>query len=362
MLDRRSPPMAGPTLRAKPQIKRKPRPQHHLLPAKTTAVYDTYWRFAAERQDVFFKRVAGSPRPWTRDEILTTYKFTNAYRASDRTSQFLIRNVIYRDDLPSSHSEVVFRILLFKLFNKIETWQLLESDLGGAITLDGYSFKEYDKILTRAMSVGHRIYSAAYIMPSAKSEFGHSAKHRNHLRLLEHMIGTNLPEKIAEAHSMQCAFEMLRAYPSIGDFLAYQFAVDINYSTITNFSENDFVIPGPGARDGISKCFSDLGGLNEVEIIRMMVDVQKQEFARLGIEFKTLWGRDLQLIDCQNLFCEVSKYSRVAHPSVPGSSGRTHIKQRFKPSSNDVSVWYPPKWGLNCRVRSKPTARCNTLA
>src|SRR5262249_18173428 len=102
----------------------------HILPAKPTVVYDSYWRFAAERQKIFFQRLEGRHRPWTDDPILRTYKFTNAYRASDRVSQYLIRNVIYREDLPSTAVEVFFRIMLFKLFNKIQTWELLESEIG----------------------------------------------------------------------------------------------------------------------------------------------------------------------------------------------------------------------------------------
>jgi alpha-glutamyl/putrescinyl thymine pyrophosphorylase clade 1 len=93
----------------------------HILPAKPTVVFDSYWRFAAERQKIFFKKLENAQIPWTDDRILSTYKFTNAYRASDRTSQYLIRNVIYRDDLPASANEVFFRIMVFKLFNKIET-------------------------------------------------------------------------------------------------------------------------------------------------------------------------------------------------------------------------------------------------
>src|SRR6266705_3048098 len=57
---------------------------------KPTKVYDTFWRFAAERQEIFFRRLEEFPPPWTCDPILNEYKFTNAYRASDRTSQFLI--------------------------------------------------------------------------------------------------------------------------------------------------------------------------------------------------------------------------------------------------------------------------------
>lgn len=60
----------------------------HLIP---TAVFDTYWRFAAARQWVYFARLSGAPRPWTEDPILASYRFTNCYRAADRVSQHLIR-------------------------------------------------------------------------------------------------------------------------------------------------------------------------------------------------------------------------------------------------------------------------------
>lgn len=321
----------------------------HLAPAKTTAVYDSYWRFAAERQRIFYRRALGSPWPWTDNPVMGVFKFTNAYRASDRVSQYLIRHVIYREDLPTSIDEVVFRILLFKLFNKIETWEKLEGALG-SVTFADYRFEHYDAVLTRAMAEGHRIYSAAYIMPPGSSAFGHKAKHQNHLKLLEMMMAQSLPQKLASAHTMQRGFELLRAYPTIGDFLAYQFVTDVNYSEVTNFSEMDFVIPGPGARDGLRKCFADTGGLSDAELIRLMADRQEQECARLGLEFPSLWGRPLQLIDCQNLFCEVDKYARVAHPEAAGLTGRTRIKQKFAAQAQPIEFWYPPKWGINDRI------------
>ena len=283
--------------------------------------------------------------------MLTTYKFTNAYRASDRASQYLIRHVIYRADLPSSPREVFFRILLFKLFNKIETWELLERTLG-PITFEEYRFAHIDEVLARAMHDGNRIYSAAYIMPPGSRAFGRSAKHQNHLLLLERMIEERVPERLAQTRTMQEGFEKLRAYPTIGDFLAYQFITDVNYSEITNFSEMDFVVPGPGARDGLRKCFVDPGGLNEPELIRLMADLQEQEFERLGLDFQSLWGRRLQLIDCQNLFCEVDKYARVAHPHIAGRTGRMRIKQKFQPTSASIELFYPPKWKLNDKIRA----------
>ena len=321
----------------------------HLAPAKVSEVYESYWRFAAERQAVFFRRARGESSPWTDNPVLGLYKFTNAYRASDRASQYLIRRVIYRDDLPRSPREIFFRILLFKLFNRIETWELLERALG-PVTFEDYSFAAYDGVLTRAMQTGRRIYSAAYIMPPGSRSFGRSAKHQNHLLLLESMMADRLPERLAQTPTMQDGFEKLRAYPTIGDFLAYQFITDINYSELTDFSEMDFVVPGPGARDGLRKCFVDPGGLNEPELIRLMADLQEKEFERLGLDFQSLWGRRLQLIDCQNLFCEVDKYARVAHPDILGRTGRVRIKQKFEATPEPLELFYPPKWKLNDKI------------
>jgi thymidylate kinase len=333
----------------------------HLLPIKPTAAYETYWRFAVKRQNIFFKRFRGESPPWTSDRILTEHKFTNAYRASDRVSQYLIRHVIYRDDLPKTAPEIFFRIILFKIFNKIETWERLERALG-AITLKDYSFASFDKILTAAQAEGERIYSAAYIMPSGSSSLGHAKKHRNHLQLIERMIADDLPQRLTDARTMQAGFALLKAYPTIGNFLAYQYITDVNYSELTDFSEMDFVVPGPGALDGIRKCFADLGGLNESEIIKFIADRQEQEFDRLELKFESLWGRRLQLIDCQNLFCEVDKYSRVHHPELVGLTGRTRIKQRFTANQSPLELWYPPKWKLNdLIVRDAGAERLNPL-
>ncbi len=321
----------------------------HLAPAKTTAVYDSYWRFAVERQRVFYRRATGQAGPWSDNPVLGTYKFTNAYRASDRVSQFLIRHVIYGEGMPNTPVEIVFRTLLFKLFNKIETWQLLKRTFG-VISFADYRFGAYDKVLSHAMAAGTRIYSAAYIMPPGSSAFGCKAKHQNHLKLLELMMAEHLPDRLADARTMQEGFELLRSYPTIGDFLAYQFITDVNYSEVTDFSEMDFVIPGPGARDGLRKCFADSGGLSDAELIRLMADRQQEECARLGLEFPSLWGRPLQLIDCQNLFCEVDKFARVAHPEASGWTGRTRIKQKFVSNDHRIDFWYPPKWGINDRI------------
>lgn len=308
---------------------------------RTTHVFDTYWRFAVERQEVFFRRLSGSAPPWTEDPVLRAFRFTNVYRASDRVSQYLIRRVIYEG--PQEEEEVFFRTLLFKLFNRIETWELLEDRLG-PLTWKSFSFEQTDKVLGDALQEGRRLYSAAYIMPSPL--FGAARKHTNHLELLRRMMADRAPRKVTSARSLREVFQILRAYPSLGDFLAFQFTIDLNYSELTRFEESEFVVAGPGARSGIEKCFSDTGGMAEDEVIHAVTQLAEQEFSRLGLRFRTLWGRPLQPIDCQNLFCEVDKYSRVMHPEATPEGGRTRIKQRYEARPHPIPHWYPPKWKL----------------
>lgn len=321
-----------------------------LGPAVPTVVYDTYWRFAVERQNIFFKRLNAEPPPWTNDPILGEFKFTNAYRASDRVSQYLIRNVIYAGE--QTFEEVFFRTLLFKIFNRIETWELLKREVG-EVSFKEFSIERYERILANAMKSGTRIYSPAYIMPSGGPASPWPRKHTMHLQLLARMMREELPARIADTKYMSEGFELLREYPTIGDFLAYQYITDLNYSKFLKYSEMEFTIPGPGAKDGIRKCFSNLGGLTEAEIIQLVAERQEIEFSRLGLSFKSLWGRPLQLIDCQNLFCEVDKYSRVKHPDFSGNTGRTRIKQKFSANTEPVSFWYPPKWGINDKIKSE---------
>lgn len=316
---------------------------------KPTPVYDTYWKFAAKRQEVFFNRMSGSDSPWTDDSIIQKYKFTNAYRASDRVSQYLIRHVIYENEHYTPEDQC-FRILFFKLFNKIETWNYVKDALG-EITYSSYNYDRYNDLLLKKIESKDKIYSAAYIMPSGKSCFGFDKKHQNNLKLLEHIMETGFSKKIAEAKSLKELYEVLLSYPTLGKFLAFQFAIDINYSELCDFSEMSFVIAGPGAQNGIKKSFGDLKGYTYEDIIKYVAERQNEEFEKRGIHFKSLFGRELQLIDCQNLFCETDKYARVAHPDICGVDDRKRIKQQYLDRKLErIDYFYPPKWGLNYKI------------
>ncbi len=310
---------------------------------KRQKVYDLYWYFACERQNIFVKKLKGEPAPWTTDPILQEYKFCNSYRVNDRVSQYLLKNVIYNGK-SYSDEDMLFRIILFKLFNKESTWELLLKNFED-ITLKSFNIRTCSKILERAILDEIRIYNDAYISCANKA-FGYNRKHDNHLALLNKMFNEDkIQNKVIKCQTMEEAFNIIKSYPLIGNFMAYQLVTDINYSDVVNWKEDEFTVAGPGSLRGIKKCFIDKGKMSNEDIIKYMYEHQEEEFKRLGLELKKIGDRPLQLIDCQNIFCELDKYCRQALPEL--KSNRTKIKKHYTPKKEPIEYIYPLKWNLN---------------
>ncbi len=51
---------------------------------RPSKLYPVLWRFAAERQRIYLRRLAGEIGPWTDDPVLSAYRFTNAFRRGPR--------------------------------------------------------------------------------------------------------------------------------------------------------------------------------------------------------------------------------------------------------------------------------------
>jgi hypothetical protein len=309
--------------------------------------FEVYWSFASERQKVYRRRLDGHKTALTDDAVIGANRFTNAYRASDRVSQYLIAEVIY--DVPRDWIDTFVRILVFKVFNRVDTW-LHISALLGEINADLLLAGNIDEALADR-ATHEPVYSAAYIMPPPRS--GTGPKFRRHLNLLRSMVRDDVPATLLEAATMQKAFETLLGYESIGPFLAFQFLTDLNYSEHLKFSEMEYVVAGPGALRGLRKCIADPGDYEARDIIRWAMDQQTEAFEQRGLQWSDLWGRPLQLIDIQNLFCEVDKYTRAAHPELSAFAPGSRIKQRYAPAPAPLTAWFPPKWGLNDSIPSK---------
>ena len=53
-----------------------------------------------------------------------------------------------------------------------------------------------------------------------------------------------IQEKFIKCETMQEAFNIIKSYPLIGNFMAYQLVTDINYSEVVNWKENVLLIRG----------------------------------------------------------------------------------------------------------------------
>ena len=219
--------------------------------------------------------------------MLSAYRFTNAFRAADRVSQYLIK-LTYEDDHEAGQDTLFLRTLLFKIFNRIDTWDEIVRKLGSPVA-HRFDYAACDDLLAARRSAKVPIYSAAYIMPSGGRPG--VPKHRSHLRLLRDMVADGLAAKLGRTRSLKDAYALLLTWPSLGPFLAFQYAIDLNYTTLMSHSENDFVVAGPGALDGLVKCFGSLGEFTPDDTIVWLTDRQDREFERYGLSFSGLWGR-----------------------------------------------------------------------
>ncbi len=315
-------------------------------------VFKYYFYFIQERMNIFWNKYDSNKQPWTNDVILKENKFTNVYRASDRISQYLIKNVIYGNLDGYDERDVLFRILIFKIFNKIETWEFLESKVG-SISIKNFDLSQVNNLLSERMSQTP-IYNNAYMMTGTHSKYNYlTFKHEKWLQMVQNeIVKEKTLEKIISAKSLEKVYQLLRDRSFIGDFLAYQYAIDLNYSPVIDFSEDTFVKAGIGSIRGIKKCFYPLGKSSFEDAIKYTHDNFEKYQQKYGFtEFKNLFGRQPTLIDIQNCFCETDKYLRAKMPELMIDNKR--IKQKYKPTKKPIELFLPPKWGLNDKIENR---------
>lgn len=313
-----------------------------------------YFYFIQERMNIFWRKCQ-EPNAvfWTNDPILRKYKFTNVYRAVDRVSQYLISNVVYDSADQYSNKDLLLRILIFKIFNKIETWEFLVEKANSYLTCDTFNAHYLAALLTeRQKSVP--IFNNAYMMTGSDAKYVcWPTKHERWLQMVQkEILDEGRLSRILVASSLEQVYNILHECTFIGEFLAYQYAIDMNYSSCFNFNENSFVKAGIGAIRGIKKCFVNYGDTYE-DAIRY---VQQNFYAlqeKYGYPlFKSLPNHEPTLIDLQNCFCETDKYLRAKIPELKVDNIR--IKQKFLKHSKPIYYRFPKAWSITTKIEYIP--------
>ncbi|KAI0367036.1 hypothetical protein BV20DRAFT_951010 [Pilatotrama ljubarskyi] len=305
-------------------------------------ILDTFFTFVTERHRIHQRRLAGEAQPWTSDAILAAYPFTNVFRIYDRVTQFILRDVIQKGD--QGLREQCFRVMLFRSFNKIETWELLTEHFG-ELTWRDFDVNAYEAVLLEEQK-RNPLYGHAYIIPSPK--LGGRVNASNHLRLVQLMMEEDLPGQLQKLHHMKDAHGRIALFPSMGDFMAMQLLLDLNMTAHFDYPEDEWVALGPGALQCLQKIFGPAIHGFELDALRYLHKTQRTHFARLRIRpdrIPRVPGRapGLSMVDLEHALCECEKYSRAYHPSIKGKRQKV-AKRGFTPRPEPITADVPSHW------------------
>ena len=128
---------------------------------------------------------------------------------------------------------------------------------------------------------------------------------------------------------------------AIGKFLVYQVFVDMTYIPYYKFSENEFVLSGPGCDRGIHSLCKDLDGLTEEEFMfwlrdniqRIRPDFNPEEMFHFLPEDQRNWG----VMQIENSFCELSKCLKVAFSDKPTGKVRKYKSEQMTSNSEKTT-------------------------
>lgn len=282
----------------------------------TQEAIQEFFRFASERYRIFLKRQNGEAPPWTDDKVLRTYSFCNIFREDDRVTKWFRKNL--RDPLQNDPEKVIFATVAFRWFNRIYTGQKLLPML-----LEG----RWDTHEARALLWGIKpIVTGAYIIktPNGKSKLeGVTWCIENVYREREELAET-LP-----GLSLEKAWERLRQYPYLGDFMSYEVVTDLRHTPVLEGAPDKltWANPGPGAARGVSWLLHNRpGGLSRQrkdDRGTLMHWMQKLcEFANTHDQFWCPTWPKWEMREAEHTLCEYDKWKR-------GTQGQI-LKRRYR--------------------------------
>ena len=216
-----------------------------MLPDKLESFF--YW--VNERHMIYLKKEAGSQRPWTNDNTLNTFKFTNVFRELDRTTVWMRKHFTGpNSDRPTE--EIIFNCCLFRMFGTMEFadvhgW-VFEWDPSRAKALARERLNNKLKVFTGAYIITNQglkepkeqVVSDLFLTPvwNARKELAQVAKETKSLEALHKALGK------------------FQGWGG-GGFMAYEVATDLNHTAALSDASDRFTWAnaGPGAKRGLNR-------------------------------------------------------------------------------------------------------------
>lgn len=266
-----------------------------------------YW--IDERVAIHVKRSMGLSPPWSDDPVFQTVFFTNPYREWDKTTIWFRENI--RDRFNGS-MDVLMSTVIFRWFNLIRTGQfLLDASL-----IPHWDYARATSELTRRWYSGERVFTSAYIIQAGLgSKIGNVCRCIERLWLERHSIYAEMMHD----GTLEGAHKILRRYPYLGGFMAYELVTDLRHTHILSNASDvmTWSHPGPGASRGLRRLlglpFRGLAPANSLELMRELLPHCPDDF---------------ELREVEHSLCEFDKYERVR-------TGQGRSKRHFKGALHD---------------------------
>jgi len=205
----------------------------------------------AERHSIYKqKSILDNPEPWTEDPIYKSFKFTNICRELDVGTKFVTHTI---DKYVKDSKQYLFNVMVYRLFNKIETVDYILKHYPHALSYDSYNSGIVEKLVREySKESGESVWTNAFIVTG----FSNLPKKWDKITRVCHalqVLSNNIIKDYTSLTTMEEAYEWVKKQLGFGTFLAYQVAVDLSYGDWFPFSEDGFVVCGPGCKRGLDR-------------------------------------------------------------------------------------------------------------
>lgn len=257
-----------------------------------------YW--IRERHQIYLRRKAGKPKPWTDDEVLQSYFFTNPYRENDKVTQWFRKNI--RGPYRGSPI-ILFATIAFRWFNWPPTGQLLKD----RSLLIYWNEEEARNLLRKKADAGEQVFTGAYMI-SGKAYTG-MRKTDCVCKLLSKVWQERnlLLDQFEAATTLEEAHGHLLRFTGLGGFMAYEIVCDLRYTYLLENATDKLTWcnPGPGAKRGLNRLLAR-------PLKQKPKDWQPQVIKLLKVARRRLPKMPtLEMREIEHSLCEWDKYERA---------------------------------------------------
>lgn len=294
--------------------------------------------YTKERSSVYYKKeILKQPAPWTGFPELTYFKFTNVKRFLDRETKWSIKNILDNNELTPED-----KALNTTLFIGINSGKSMEFFLNGPVkyhkiydTGEKPFFDDLVKFEDNARIKNNENYTSgkewvkqqsnAYFLSAVGAQTNRTCpdEYKRHLTGRAYFMWKYKTDifNAWNANSFEEAEKYMQNVPAYRQFLGYQALTTMSYSNETKFTDDEYILCGPGTRGGLSYLFEDYNECTEtaedmIEYLRYHIeDICKENGLSWDIEKWLHFLPESQRVftrqDWTNAMCELNKLCKL---------------------------------------------------